>query len=95
MGGRIGLGKIGRHHGVAEQAIATHGSPRTTKLYDRTGEEITLDQIERIAISRTGRLEQDQARLKHVRQSRPSTKLFFGASLSRKDASGPVRVFVR
>src|ERR1039457_2461245 len=32
------------------QAIAAHESPRTTKLYDRTTDEITLDQIERIAI---------------------------------------------
>jgi site-specific recombinase XerD len=32
------------------QAIAAHESPRTTKLYDRTGDEITLDEIERIAI---------------------------------------------
>ncbi len=32
------------------QAIANHSSPRTTKLYDRTGDEITLDEIERIVI---------------------------------------------
>lgn len=32
------------------QLIAGHESPRTTKLYDRTGDEITLDEIERIAI---------------------------------------------
>jgi Phage integrase family len=32
------------------QAIAAHESPRTTKLYDRTGDEITLDDVERIAI---------------------------------------------
>ena len=32
------------------QAIAAHESPRTTKLYDRTDDEITLDEIERIAI---------------------------------------------
>jgi site-specific recombinase XerD len=32
------------------QAIAAHESPRTTKLYDRTGDEITLDEFERIAI---------------------------------------------
>src|SRR6516165_4184330 len=31
------------------QAMAAHESPRTTKLYDRTG-EITLDEVERIAI---------------------------------------------
>jgi site-specific recombinase XerD len=32
------------------QAIANHESPRTTKLYDRTSDEITLDEVERIAI---------------------------------------------
>ena len=32
------------------QAIAAHESPRTTKLYDRTDDEITLDEIERILI---------------------------------------------
>lgn len=32
------------------QQIAAHESPRTTKLYDRTKDQITLDEIERIAI---------------------------------------------
>lgn len=32
------------------QAIAAHESPRTTKLYDRTNDTLTLDEIERIAI---------------------------------------------
>ena len=32
------------------QRMAAHESPRTTKLYDRTGDEITLDEVERIAI---------------------------------------------
>ena len=32
------------------QAIAAHESPRTTKLYDRTADGITLDEIERIVI---------------------------------------------
>jgi integrase/recombinase XerD len=32
------------------QSIASHESPRTTKLYDRTSDEITLDEIERIRI---------------------------------------------
>jgi hypothetical protein len=38
--------------GLLEQAqqIAAHESPRTTKTYDRTNEQITLDEIERIAI---------------------------------------------
>jgi site-specific recombinase XerD len=32
------------------QLMAAHESPRTTKLYDRTGDEITLDEVERIQI---------------------------------------------
>jgi integrase/recombinase XerD len=32
------------------QLIAAHESPRTTKLYDRTGDDITLDEIERVVI---------------------------------------------
>ena len=32
------------------QRMAAHESPRTTKLYDRTGDEITLDEVERIRI---------------------------------------------
>ncbi len=32
------------------QLIAAHESPRTTKLYDRTGDEITVDEVERISI---------------------------------------------
>ena len=32
------------------QAIAAHESPQTTKLYDRTSDEITLDEIDRILI---------------------------------------------
>jgi integrase len=32
------------------QAIAGHESPRTTKLYDRTRDEITLEEIERVRI---------------------------------------------
>ena len=30
--------------------IAAHASPKTTKLYDRTGDTITVDEIERIEI---------------------------------------------
>jgi hypothetical protein len=30
--------------------IAAHESPGTTTLYDRTSDEITLDEVERIAI---------------------------------------------
>jgi len=32
------------------QLIAAHESPRTTKLCDRTGDEITLDEVERILL---------------------------------------------
>jgi integrase/recombinase XerD len=32
------------------QAIATHESPRTTKLYDRRSDRISLDEVERILI---------------------------------------------
>jgi len=28
--------------------MAAHESPRTTKLYDRTGDTITLDEVERM-----------------------------------------------
>jgi hypothetical protein len=30
--------------------MAAHESPRTTNLYDRTGDEIILDEVERITI---------------------------------------------
>jgi integrase len=32
------------------QAMAAHESPRTTKLYDRTDDQITIDEVERISI---------------------------------------------
>jgi len=32
------------------QTIANHESPRTTKLYDRTRDELSADEIERIRI---------------------------------------------
>jgi hypothetical protein len=35
------------------QAIAAHESPRTTKLYDRTSDEITLDEVERIRMRKS------------------------------------------
>jgi len=34
----------------ANAASPAHESPRPTKLYDRTGDEITLDEVERIKI---------------------------------------------
>src|ERR1019366_2970571 len=41
-----------RNGGTLEKAqqIAAHESPRTTKLYDRTNDEVSLDEIERIVI---------------------------------------------
>ena len=30
--------------------MAAHESPRTTKLYDRTNDQVTLDEVERIKI---------------------------------------------
>ena len=47
-----------RHHDYLEnggtlekaQQMAAHESPKTTKLYDRTSDQITLDEVERIAI---------------------------------------------
>jgi hypothetical protein len=46
-----------RHHRVPEeqgpeaaQRFANHESPRATKLYDRRQDEMSLDEVERIAI---------------------------------------------
>jgi hypothetical protein len=33
---------------LLEQELVAHQSPRTTKLYDRTKDEISLDEVERI-----------------------------------------------
>lgn len=40
------------HGGTLERAqqIANHESPKTTKLYDRTNDQITVDEIERIRL---------------------------------------------
>jgi integrase len=32
------------------QSMAAHESPRTTKLYDRTKERLTIDEVERIRL---------------------------------------------
>ncbi len=47
-----GITEYQQHNGTLEmaQAIAAHESPRTTKLYDRRQDELTLDEIERIRI---------------------------------------------
>jgi integrase len=31
------------------QMMAAHSSPRTTKLYDRTSDAVSLDEVERVA----------------------------------------------
>ena len=40
------------HNGTLEKAqkMASHASPRTTKLYDRTNDQVTLDEVEKIQI---------------------------------------------
>jgi site-specific recombinase XerD len=40
------------HKGTLEKAqqMASHASPRTTKLYDRTSDQITLDEVEKIQL---------------------------------------------
>jgi hypothetical protein len=50
--GATGIAAYLENGGTIEkaQAIANHESPRTTKLYDRTSDAISLDEVERIAI---------------------------------------------
>ncbi len=40
------------HDGSLEKAqqMAAHASPRTTKLYDRANDQITLDEVEKIRL---------------------------------------------
>lgn len=47
-----GITNFVQNGGILEKAqtIAAYESNRTTKLYDRRGDEITLDSIERITI---------------------------------------------
>jgi site-specific recombinase XerD len=47
-----GITAFRKNGGSLEQAqeIANHASPRTTRLYDHSGDEITLDAVERIPI---------------------------------------------
>jgi hypothetical protein len=44
-----GLGDPTEFRERASQTAAMHKSARKTKLYDRTGDQITLDEVERIA----------------------------------------------
>lgn len=48
----IGITSYLENGGTLERAqiLAAHSSPRTTKLYDRTDDKITLDEVERIVI---------------------------------------------
>jgi integrase len=41
-----------KHDGALEHAqqMAGHSSPRTTKLYDRRGDEVTLEEYEKVRI---------------------------------------------
>lgn len=50
--GRQGLPRVLENGGTIEnaQAIAAHESPRMMKLCDRTGDEVTLDEVEQIEI---------------------------------------------
>ena len=48
------------------QPMAAHESPRTTKLYDRTGDEITLDEVERITVDTVNRLRYNSAAIAHT-----------------------------
>lgn len=50
--GAIGITTYLENGGTLEhpQQIAARESPRTTKLYDRTTDQVSLDEIERIAI---------------------------------------------
>ena len=57
------------------QQIAGHASPKTTKLYDRTADTITVDEIERIATTagHTKRRAKRLERLSHC-QRKPSSR---------------------
>jgi integrase/recombinase XerD len=47
-----GITALRKNGGSIEHAqqIANHASPQTTRLYDRSSDEITLDEVERIVI---------------------------------------------
>jgi hypothetical protein len=47
---RASVPNLDRRHSRNAQVMAAHENPRTTKLHDRTGDEITLDEVERITI---------------------------------------------
>jgi integrase/recombinase XerC len=47
-----GIGAYLKNGGTLEKAtaMANHASTRTTQLYDRRAEEVTLDEVERILV---------------------------------------------
>jgi hypothetical protein len=50
---RYSLSRVQRPGGGSlenAQAMAAHESPRSTKLYDRTDDQITLDEVQKIGI---------------------------------------------
>ena len=47
---RVGRTPLGRWWLEHAQQMAAHESPRTTKLYDRTKDEITIGEVERIQL---------------------------------------------
>ena len=38
------------YHVETAQAVVAHESPRTTKIYDRTADEMTVEDIQKIGI---------------------------------------------
>ena len=48
----VGITTYLKNKGLLEhaQTLANHSSPRTTKLYDRRTDDISLDEVEKIAI---------------------------------------------
>ena len=47
-----GITNYMEHDGTLEkvQQMAAHASPRTTKLYDRTNDQVSLDEVEKIRL---------------------------------------------
>jgi hypothetical protein len=48
--GHVATGRLPHDPAADAQHIANHESPRATKLYDRRQDEISLHEVERIAI---------------------------------------------
>jgi hypothetical protein len=65
------------------QAMAAHESPRTTKPYDRTGDEITLDEVERNRGQQRRRYGRGDAS-----HGRPKRGVYRGPRLARQGGAG-------